>query len=137
MDERITLASHNDLNRAVEFDSPFRVHEDGTVTTSLSGVYGPSVFLNIDADGNGVGDEYADGPGWKMITGYSGQDRYAGPCMHPSEQLAGGMARAILADPGVYMVTTVECLAEDDGEEEHEPAGWVLLKRDDDAEVGA
>jgi hypothetical protein len=42
------------------------------------------------------------------------------------------MARDVLDTPGTYVVCVVEVLP-DDEDDELEPAGWVLLRRDDAA----
>ena len=107
------------LNGAVEFDSPFRVNSDGTITTPLPGVYGPE---GTDVDGQ------SDDPTWSPVNGWSGQYRYAGPVMHPSEYLGGRMARWVLDTPGVYVLTEAR---DEDGEfPDGDPVGWVLLTLD-------
>lgn len=113
----MTLVSPDELNRWVDFDSPFRVDIDGNVTTA-SGIHAPAVY-HVE----GEREPEVDGTGWEFVDGYSGQHGYSGPVMHASEQLAGGIARDVLADPGVYVVTVVEDLDDMDN-----PAGWVLLK---------
>lgn len=124
-------ADANSLNSMVEFDSPFEVHEDGTVTTYLPSVYGPEVSEDLDDDGQSVGKPTISGAGWDFVDGYSGQSGYSGPVMHNSEYLGGGMARDVLAEPGIYCVTTVEANDPnwDYSVENPEPTGWALLRK--------
>lgn len=113
-------ATPDTLNSLVQFDSPFRVNADGTVTQPLSDVYAPTV-MNDD-----TADIEIDSDDWTALTGYTGQYGYGGAVMHPSEYLAGGMARVILETPGIYVVTEVIDPDDDDGD--HDPIGWCLLK---------
>lgn len=121
------------LDAAVDWDCPFEVLADGRILPRVPEVYAPDVCLTGDADGS-VLETDADmtaelaRQGWAPVTGYSGQDRYSGPVMHASESLGGGMARDVLAAPGVYVLTAAEVL-EDDGELSDTPAGWLLLRR--------
>jgi hypothetical protein len=104
------------LNNATEFDSPFRVNADGSVSDGPAGLYAPDLY-----------DEELSDDAWEMVNGYSGQDRYAGPIMHNSEYLGGGMARDILNSPGVYVVVAAAYSPdEDDDEEETIWEGWAL-----------
>ena len=112
----------DDLNTAVEFDSPFRVTPEGEVESVYPDVFPPSAY-HVE----GEREPDIDGLGWEFVDGYSGQHGYSGPVMHASEQLAGGMATDVLATPGVYSLAVVEDL--DDPEN---PAGWVLLRRSTD-----
>jgi hypothetical protein len=85
------------LHDQTEFDCPFRVHPDGTVT-SEHGVYAPEVFNVIH-----MSDFHSDQ--WELVNGFSGQDRYSGPIMHSSEYLGGGMEEWVMHNPGVYVIT--------------------------------
>lgn len=114
------------LNSLAEFDCPFRVDEDSNVTTNLTGVWAPEVIEYLDDDGQSTGPPEISGGGWEFMDGYSGQDRYSGPVMHPSEFLGGRMARDVLATPGVYVVCEVV-----NPEDPDDLIGWVLLKRKD------
>ncbi len=128
------------LNDVMSFEHVIRVWSDGTISEPRS-VYAPEVSDN---------GEYVDPP-WSLMTGYSGQDRYPGPCMHASESIGGGLARDILAQPGWYVAVCAEAdqcsldgceecdpysYATSNGEsvcpvdcdlcESDEPAGWVV-----------
>jgi hypothetical protein len=102
------------LSDRMEFDHVVRVLADGSVADE-PGVWAPEVY----ADGVDV----TVPAGWELLTGYSGQYGYSGPVMHPSEFIGGGMARDILASPGVYVAVVVGDL---DGDEE--PAGWAVAR---------
>jgi hypothetical protein len=84
------------LSHSVEFDCPFRVHADGTISRE-DGVYAPELFNVIKAS-----DFVSDT--WALENGFSGQASYSGPIMHDSEYLGGGMARYVLENPGVYVL---------------------------------
>lgn len=109
------------LNRAIEFDCPFEVHDDGTVT-SAHGLYAPADVYWIE-DTNGIGDIEMDNSSWYPLYGFSSQYNYPGPVMHPSEYVGGRMAQEMLDNPGVYVVTAVTCLTDDD-----DIAGWIALE---------
>ena len=49
--------------------------------------------------------------------------------MHPSEYLAGSLARDIIDNPGIYVL--VEVQDEDGGYPEGDPIGWAILKQKD------
>jgi hypothetical protein len=104
------------LNAWVEFDVPFTVHVDGTVSLALS-EHAPDLL-----------DEHLSS-GWTPITGYSGQHGYRGPIMHNSEFLGGRMASDTLAEPGTYVIVAAHWSAlEDDGDTDIE--GWMLARKD-------
>lgn len=106
------------LDEKVEFNCPFRVHANGTVTPDHTFLAPESVY-----------DEKVEGP-WELLTGYSGQDSYSGPIMHPSEYIGGGLERDILATPGVYVVLAAYSSPEEGEEEEEEmPDGWAVARR--------
>jgi hypothetical protein len=109
-----------ELSNVMEFDHVIQVNEDGTVTHRPD-IYAPSLY-----------DDALSSDKWELLNGYSGQDRYSGPVMHNSEQLAGGIARDILAKPGVY-VAIVACWSpdEDDDSEETTLEGWAVAKLKD------
>lgn len=123
------------LNDIMEFDHPVRVEADHTVTSGVPGVYAPESYIDVDEDGQ-VTDgaeaawlESLRDAGWEPMNGYSGQYGYAGPVMHPSEFIGGRLETDILAEPGVYVVVSVECLGPDEDSDPEEPAGWAVLRQ--------
>jgi hypothetical protein len=126
------------LNNVMEFDHVIHVAEDGTVTDGYD-LLAPSLYMEVDADGQSVHADDADiiqdakSYGWKLLTGFTGQYGYHGPVMYSSEFISGGLARAILETPGYYVAVTVECQGPEaeDGEEPEElqPAGWAIAYR--------
>lgn len=105
-----------DLNAIMEFDHVVRVHDDGTVTAE-DGIYGPNLL-----------DDDLDGPGWTLLDGYSGQDRYSGPIMHDSEFIGGQMAEDILSEPGVYVVIATYYSPETD-DDDLVCEGWAVARK--------
>jgi hypothetical protein len=89
------------LSDLMEFDHPITVTDDGRVIDGPAGVYAPDLY-----------DDDLDSDSWELLNGYSGQDRYAGPIMHPSEFIGGGMARDILSEPGTYVAVAAYYSAE-------------------------
>ena len=125
--------NRDNLNDAIEFDSPFRITETG----EMESVYVYTPYVEHDET-----DEYTiDGiprksqSVWEAFsTGYSGQYGYRGPVMHASESIGGALAADILSTPGVYLVTAVETDCEGaeafcayDNGCDCEPAGWIVL----------
>lgn len=102
----------------VDFDHPFRIMPDGTITDDdLDEVHAPELF---DAT------IYSDD--WEFwSTGRSGQHGYRGPIMHNSEVIGGGMERDLLSEPGVY-VAVVAMWTPEAGVEETYAEGWAILK---------
>jgi hypothetical protein len=100
----------------MEFDHPVRVEADGSVTERVPGVYAPESIIEVDKDeqiSDATEATWLDSlrrQGWEPIDGYSSQYRYSGPIMHASESIGGQLERDILAEPGVYVVVSVECL---------------------------
>jgi hypothetical protein len=102
--------------RNFDFEHPFRVTERGTIADDVAGIYAPHVL-----------DERVESTSWEPVTGYSGQDRYAGPVMHDSEYLGDGMLRDMLANPGIYV--QVACFwSGEENDEGPSSDGWMLLK---------
>ena len=88
-----------DLNKIMEFDHVIRVTDYGTTEDGPSNVYAPdSVYVDVDSDGQIVGDAESDmiarleGEGWTALNGWSSQYLYAGPIMHASESVGGALA---------------------------------------------
>jgi hypothetical protein len=157
------------LDRAMDLDHVIRVNTDGTVDSHPSRAhpltpYAPESVIFTRHDGQIMGEherawtESIERQGWSVETGWSGQDRYAGPIMHPSEFIGGGLADHIVASPGLWVAVTVECVRgdpEDAGEdfnpeahtcddcadmpdpeiENEDPAGWAILYMDDSPET--
>jgi hypothetical protein len=122
-----TSISPAKLAREAEFDHVFTVHPNGTVS-SPSGVHAPEVY-HVEGEQH-PRDVEIGGDDWeRWSTGWTGQHGYNGAVMHASEQFAGNMATAVLREPGTYVLTTVEVLPEDAGDEDPSPAGWIVLKR--------
>lgn len=112
------------LNDIMEFDHVIRVDDDGNVHDDVMGVYAPDV-----RDDYPYGDDInVSGEGWSLMDGYSGQDRYSGPIMHPSEFIGGGMERDILASPGYYVAVVVYNY--EDGDDN--VSGWAVARKDVD-----
>ena len=111
------------LSDVMEFDHVVTVHADGTVTDGPSGLYAPDL---TDPDPYDTHPE----PGWELLNGYSGQYGYSGPHLHDSEQLAGGIARDILAEPGHYVAVICQYTTDEDGEplEETYLEGWAVAR---------
>ena len=63
--------------------------------------------------------------------GWTGQHGYNGAVMHASEQFAGPLANYVISRAGVYVLTVVEVLADDEDANE-EPAGWAILRFEKD-----
>jgi hypothetical protein len=107
------------LNAIMEFDHVIRVHDDGTITEP-TGIYAPELW-----------DGTLDSDRWGFFTtGYSRQDSYAGPIMHNSELIGGGLARDILETPGVYVAVVSHYYTPDendsDGDGETLAEGWAV-----------
>ena len=117
------------LNSVMEFDHVIQVHEDGTVSDG-TGLYAPELNAINDGDGQHTPDtdpelhRQAASTGWTLETGWTGQDRYSGPCMHQSEYIGGGLARYILDTPGYWVAVVVY---EDD---DSDPTCWAVAHRE-------
>lgn len=126
-----------DMLRSVEFDSPFTVTPSGEIGPAPAGVYAPECYHSEadDVDLAGAGEI------WEPLTGYTGQYGYRGAVMHASEYLGGGLARDILASPGVYVVVVVsvlpdsECLHCGRTIEQDAAGRWVDPEADGDDSV--
>lgn len=123
----MTTVTADTLNGAVSFDRPFTItagtpnYPAPNYTDDLPGVYAPDVYTNED------GTELTAEPDhWEAVTGHSGQDRYSGPIMHPSETLSAGMADRVLREGGTYVV--VEVRDEDGTYPDDTPIGWALMR---------
>lgn len=104
---RAMRPTRDTLNDVMSFEHVIRVHRDGAVT-AMPATYAPEL---LDGD--------LDSPEWQLLDGYSGQDGYPGPEMHPSEYIGGRMADHILSTPGIYVAILAshscdECPEEED-----------------------
>jgi hypothetical protein len=110
-----------------EFDHPFQIVGDA-VEDAPRGIYAPSVYHQ-----DGPDDVMIESDDWEAVSyGWTGQHGYPGPVMHSSEFVGAGIAEdlsdAERFDPGtIFVMTVVEVIA-DEGEEDQEPAGWIMLK---------
>lgn len=127
-----------DINSIFEFSVPVEVTADGTLiantSRATSGLYDMNVWAHEDGQ---VGDDAdrtliadAQRQGWTILNGYSSQDRYSGPIMHQSEVIGGGLATAILTDPGIYITEVVEAMPTDD-DDDMDLVGWVVARKAD------
>ena len=98
------MTTHAELQAIADFDHPFTVTDDGTLTDAPSGIYAPDVFHSDSDDIDIMGDD------WEALTGYTGQYSYRGAVMHASEYIGGALADDILSTPGTYAVVTVEVM---------------------------
>lgn len=111
------------LNDIMEFDHVIHVDDDGNVTDA-QGVYAPEVYEY-------GGEVNIDDESWRLLDGWSRQDGYSGPVMHPSELISRSLESAILETPGLYVVVAVCDLSEN---EEEEYTGWAVAYREDNRE---
>lgn len=104
------------LNQSVEFDVPFLVHADGTISRSDERAY---LEVNDDTLGQSVGGA------WCLLRNWTGQHGYNGPTMHPSEYLGGALARHVLETPGTY-VLLISYAFDDEDPDDDGMAGWCI-----------
>lgn len=132
IDAHRKLPDGRTLSDVMEFEHVIMVNANGTITEDLPNeraYWAPEVTWQ-----NGTHD--VQGDGWELMNGYSGQQSYSGPVMHPSEFIGGRMADDILSTPGLYVAVVVsddeECQAycPEDCDGEHEPAGWAVARKD-------
>lgn len=135
------------LDSLIEFGIPFAITDEGDLDGDVSDPFIADVEVHVNdidvLDRNGR--SWAAPYGWDTLRGYSGQHGYAEAIMHPSEQLAGHLARDILSTPGYYCLVQVstDCrnfedlatrheffeVAEYGVQCDHDPAGWAVLYR--------
>jgi hypothetical protein len=126
------------LNDIMAFDQVVCVDEHGNVTEA--GHDAPDmVYVELDDDGQMVGSDSRDGldvlvdtqlDGWKPMQGHCGAygESSESFIQHPSEFIGGGLARAILEQPGHYVAVLVDGMAPD-GYDEDTTVGWTVLYR--------
>ena len=121
---RKVAASLNDL---MDFDHPVVSDGNGNVTDAPSNIYAPEVSVDLDDEGQMTSldpsDIYVSDP-WMLLSGFSGQDRYPGPIMHPSEFVGGGLETYIRENPGVYATVVVTGIG--GPEEDDDAVGWAV-----------
>ena len=135
MREGMKVTADN-LNEVMEFDHVIEVHADGTVTDSEESPYFDLTYYLTDAETGLWELETSIPEGWSLMSGYTGQYGYNGPCMHQSEYIGGGMARDILETPGLYVALIVrsdcghteEFCNEEDGCQ-CEPESWAVAHK--------
>ncbi|UDL16707.1 hypothetical protein SEA_ATUIN_14 [Arthrobacter phage Atuin] len=129
--EKIANVNRDNLNDVMEFDHVIRVHKDGTVSHRDGKHHAPDLTMEVDEDGQSIHADDSDikrdaeSSGWELLSGWTGQQGYRGPVMHPSEYIGGRLADHILETPGYYVVTEVRT----DDPEDEEGAGWAIAYR--------
>lgn len=113
-----------ELNKVMEFGTVVEISEGGKVTIK-DDLYAPEFVMIQEPVSGSQTDIWMDDDGWSPIIGYSGQQDYAGPIMHPSEYIGGGMERDLLKTPGIYVAVIVFDF------DLEEPVGWAVLERED------
>jgi len=136
------------LSHMMEFDHPITVGADGVARDEHpEGLWAPEALHDGPADVLLDGVPWREHRDWELLTGYTGQYVYNGAVLHASEFIGGGLARDILATPGVYVAVAVECEPSDDdgdrwpgdsaaareadyadGTWRPEPAGWAIAR---------
>lgn len=104
------------LTDIMEFDHVIEVRPDGAIVERPD-IYAPSLH-----------DSELDDQSWALLNGFSGQDRYAGPIMHSSEFIGGGMERFIRENPGIYVALVSFC-HDDDSPDADIDGGWAVAYR--------
>lgn len=109
----------DNLNDVMEFEHVVTVTRDGRVLDGPDNLYAPDVL-----------DDEIQSEGWEFLDGYSGQYGYSGPIMHSSEFIGGGMARDILATPGVYVAVVAMYSPDEDDDDgsDYGAEGWAVLR---------
>jgi hypothetical protein len=133
------------------FDHVVAVMPDGRVIDTDEGfnhldVHAPEVVIDYDgpfAEAQ-ISKEHDDAmvenlreQGWEVLSGYSGQYQYAGPIMHASEFIGGGLEERIREEPGYWVALTVDIHpSEDDPEHEEnggsgesDYVGWIVARK--------
>lgn len=116
------------LNKVMEFGHVVQSDGRGKIT-DMDGIGPEIVYLLLDADGQSLDDDILDMPeGWELLTGFTGQDSYHGPVMHPSEYVGGRMGSHIRENAGYYCAVMVDGFPEENGESV--PIGWAVAYRE-------
>lgn len=119
------------LNELMQLGTVVYSDGEGTVSPQPGISVAEELVAVVDQDGNFVLDDatgdfaYEGLPqGWGLLRGYTGQDRYTGAFMHPSEFVGGGLERDILAEAGFYVCLPIR--AGHDGEWEGD---WAVAHK--------
>lgn len=107
------------LSDRMDFDHVIEILPDGSIIDR------PDIWSPDLCD-----DELDARDHWILLDGYSRQDRYSGPIMHPSEYIGGAMERDILAEPGVY-VALVAYYSPDENDDPNnydDVGGWAVAR---------
>lgn len=134
--ERVALAGANSLgnleldetvrgslSQAMDFDHVLAKATDGSFYDNFNEIYGPDTSDIQDIDRTDVGG------GWKLMTsGLTQQYGYKGPWLHDSEQIAGGVAKAVAeGEPGYYVAVAGTGYSDyDEGDYEQVNFGWGI-----------
>lgn len=118
------------LNSDMQPDHVVQINEDGAVEDGhVQGVYAPELHVGTDEDDQILPEhdkalmEDATRQGWTLLRGWSQQDGYGGPLMHPSEFVGGRLEDHIRENPGLYVAVVIDT-------EGDQPAGWAIAYRE-------
>jgi hypothetical protein len=114
-----TVGQADRLRSVVEFNCPFTVIN--WFPFRAEGIYGPE-GVTVDRDTLEPLDLDSE---WEIIGGYSADHSWI---MHESQFIGGALAADLLANPGTYVVTTVDVETDPEDEDEDTCAGWAILK---------
>lgn len=131
----VVNGSTRTLDDLMEINHVVRVDETGMVWDDVEGVYAPEVIATTDDDGNFTPTTERElaarlkEAGWTAANGWSAQHMTRGDdiVMHSSEFIGGGIGRYMLDTPGYWVCCMATC---DNGEEDDNVAGWVLLHKE-------
>lgn len=115
-----------DLNSFMSLDTPVHVDASGTVIQVTDHDLIPSFDDVAEYFGHDLTQRYHH---WYLLRGFSNQYGYAGPLLHPSEFIGGGLERHILAHPGLYVALPVHELLDDSDDDVIESESWVIAHR--------
>lgn len=142
VDAHRRLPDGRTLSDVMDFDHPIRVMPDGTVTDAIR-EHAPNVHAYPSKTAGGPDEILVIPDNWRLMDGYSGQQGYRGPIMHPSEFIGGRMADDILSEPAVYVAVAVygidancdseECDRKGEGSPDcnHGIHGWAVATKPD------
>ena len=113
-----------------EFDHVYLIDGLGIITDNAQGEYAPDISHDEEHDVlvNGHVARYAPGE-WRVLTGHTGQDRYHGAVMHPSEQWGNWAIQdlASRAEEDGYVAFCIVEVRNDEGDyPAGDPIGWAV-----------